>query len=64
MAGMKIYPAIPERITENTGEREEKREIMRMVKKINTVLLSVTDFLPNLMTVSKIRMHTQARMPA
>ena len=35
-----------------------------MERKMNAVLLSVMDFLPNLMTVSKIKTHTQIRMPA
>lgn len=35
-----------------------------MERKMNAVLLSVMDFLPNLMTVSKIKTHTQTRMPA
>lgn len=59
-----MYPAVPAKMTENTGEREEKREIRRMERKMNAVLLSVMDFLPNLMTVSKIKTHTQTRMPA
>ena len=59
-----MYPAVPAKMTENTGEREEKREIRRMERKMNAVLLSVMDFLPNLMTVSKIKTHTQIRMPA
>ena len=63
-SGMKMYPAVPAKMTENTGERGEKREIRRMERKMNAVLLSVMDFLPNLMTVSKIKTHTQIRMPA
>ena len=56
-------PATAASTTKITGDKEVNTLNNVITTQIAAHHLSITDFLPNLITASKIRAHTQARIP-
>ena len=60
----KRQPAMPERTISMTVGMLVKRDKTRTMKNNSQLVLSMRAFFPNLMTASKIRTVTQARIPS